>query len=415
MDFNKKKVQELIDEEIIFPPMDGNHGEKHPKTSDYVDDGIPFILVPDLVDGLVDLEHCNHISKAQADTLSKGISITGDVLFTHKATIGKVAIVDTRDNEYIILTPQVTYYRVKNPDVLDNRYLYYYFKSNYFQYIFKLYASSGGTRDYLGIVAQRKLPIILPDISVQKYIVSILVPYDDLIANNNKRIKILEQMAENLYKEWFVRFRFPGYETAEFVDGVPNGWYRVPLKQLGEIVTGKTPSMEVEDNFGDEILFVKTPDMHGNMFVSNTGEKLSNKGHMTQPKKMIPELSIMVSCIGTGGIVSINTKKCHTNQQINSIILKYNFYLEWAYFTCCELREIIEMFGATGTTMTNLSKGKFEKLKILMPKDEVICSFHEVADPIFENILRLQELNQNLTKQRDLLLPRLMSGKLQVK
>ena len=136
---------------------------------------------------------------------------------------------------------------------------------------------------------------------------------------------------------------------------------------------------------------------------------------MTQPKKMIPALSLMISCIGTGGIVSINTHKCHTNQQINSIILKHNYYLEWAYFTCCGLRETIEMFGATGTTMTNLSKGKFEKLKILIPADDVIYSFHETVNPIFKNILLLQELNQNLSQQRVFLLPRLMSGKLQVK
>ena len=260
-----------------------------------------------------------------------------------------------------------------------------------------------------------KQSIDLPSVDYQNKVVRKISLYDDLIANNNKRIKILEKMAENLYKEWFVRFRFPGYETAEFVDGVPKGWNRKILKQLGDVVTGKTPSMEVDDNFGDEILFVKTPDMHGNMFVSDTSEKLSNKGHMTQPKKMIPALSLMVSCIGTGGIVSINTKKCHTNQQINSIILRHNFYLEWAYFICCGLRETIEMFGATGTTMTNLSKGKFEKLKILMPNDEVICSFHEVTSPFFENILRLKELNHKLIKQRDLLLPRLMSGKIQLK
>ena len=155
--------------------------------------------------------------------------------------------------------------------------------------------------------------------------------------------------------------------------------------------------------------------MHGNMFVRETEETLSEKGNLSQPKKLLPKGSVMVSCIGSGGVVAINAKQGHTNQQINSIILSNTEDLEWLYFTCKSLKPMIELFGATGATMTNLSKGKFEKLKIIEPPLSLRKLFHLKTESIFDQILKLDENISNLARQRDLLLPRLMSGKLEVK
>lgn len=260
----------------------------------------------------------------------------------------------------------------------------------------------------------KNLKILVPDLPTQKRIAEILSAYDDLIENNNRRIALLEKAAQELYKEWFVRFRFPGYENAKFENGLPAGWNVKRLADYGKVETGKTPSTEVLENYGCEIMFVKTPDMHGNLFTIQTGEYLSKQGHLTQPKKLLPPNSIMVSCIGTGGVVSINAEQAHTNQQINSIILDNSMFLEWLFFTCKALKETIELFGATGATMTNLSKGKFEKLKVIEPKEELISLFHDKVFPIFDEIKALMYNNKNLAKQRDLLLPRLMSGKLEV-
>lgn len=292
---------------------------------------------------------------------------------------------------------------------IDYCFAYYLLKQ------YKLNGFAGGSAQPLitqGLLNHLKCDI--PALNIQKKIVEILSAYDNLIENNNKRIKILEQMAENLYKEWFVRFRFPGHETTPLENGIPKGWKIAVLGDFGRIETGKTPSMEKTDNYGDDFLFVKTPDMHNKIFVSNTDEKLSNIGHLSQSKKLLPANSIMVSCIGTAGVVAINTKPAHTNQQINSIIIKDHQLLEWLFFTCKSLKETINLFGATGATMTNLSKGKFEKLKVIRPNHEQICSFHKILSPVFSKINCLQTQNQNLIKQRDLLLPRLMSGKLAV-
>jgi len=259
-----------------------------------------------------------------------------------------------------------------------------------------------------------KIKVPLHPRPCQDRIVSVLSTYDNLIEVNNKRIKVLEQMAENLYKEWFVRFRFPGHENTKFNNGIPIEWTIKRLGEYGRVETGKTPSMEVEEYYGDDYLFIKTPEMHGNVFVIDTEEKLSELGHKSQSKKLLPPNSIMVTCIGTGGVVALNAKPGHTNQQINSIILKDMVYLEWLFFTCKSMKSTIEMFGATGSTMTNLSKGKFEKLKVIEPTRDLIEQYHTITNPVLEEIKRLTLVNESIIRQRDLLLPRLMSGKLEV-
>lgn len=176
-------VQELIDMGYIEAPIDGNHGSIHPKTSDYISKGVPFLMVNNMVDGTVDLENCAFISEKQAESLRKGFAHPGDVLLSHKATIGRTAIVPDK-YETVILTPQITYYRVKKN--INRRYLKYYFDSPKFQSLFANWAGSGSTRAYLGILAQHKLPIVLPNIEEQNKIVDILYGLDKKIEENKK-------------------------------------------------------------------------------------------------------------------------------------------------------------------------------------------------------------------------------------
>lgn len=176
-------VQQLIDLEMLDEPLDGNHGGKHPKSTDYVESGVPFIMANDLKGGSVDLKNCYFITEEQADSLDKGFSKPGDVLITHKATLGRTAIVPNLYNR-IILTPQVTYYRCKKD--INNLFLKYYFDSPDFQKLFANWAGAGSTRLYLGITAQRKLPIRLPPLLTQQKIAQILSSLDNKIELNNK-------------------------------------------------------------------------------------------------------------------------------------------------------------------------------------------------------------------------------------
>jgi len=200
MEFKEYTVEDLVSNNMLDKPLDGNHGNKHPKSSDYTSDGVPFIMVSDIENGKINYNTCKFISTEQRNTLDKGFSKPGDVLLSHKATIGLTCMVDSKYPE-IVITPQLTYYRVKNG--IDNYYLKYYFDSPFFQNILKNWATSGSTRAYLGITAQLKLPILLPDINVQKKIAKVLKTIDQKIELNNQTNNNLLQLGDLIYNNFF--------------------------------------------------------------------------------------------------------------------------------------------------------------------------------------------------------------------
>ena len=247
-----------------------------------------------------------------------------------------------------------------------------------------------------------------------KKITDILSAYDDLIENNQKQIKLLEEAAMRLYKEWFVHLRFPGHETTKIVDGVPQGWEIATVKDMGKVITGKTPSTAKTDNYGNDIPFVKIPDMHGVVYSLKTEIKLSKKGADIQKNKYLPPKSIMVSCIATVGLVCIAFDRCQTNQQINSIVLNDEDNLYYLFFVMKEIKSLLEGVGSNGATMTNVNKTKFENIKLLFPDETVIKKFNVFAEPIFDYILNISKQNEQLIEARDKLLPKLMSGEIEV-
>ena len=387
------------------------------KSSEYTDEGVMVVRVTDFT--LDSISDADAVYLAPDDRYDKFILKTNDILIqtvgswanNPNSIVGKVVRVPKQcDSAYL----NQNIVRIIPNNDFDNTYLFYALKANQFSTYCVLRGQGAANQASITLDTIFRFKFKVHNFAEQKRIADILTTYDNLIENNNKRIKLLEQMVENLYKEWFVRFRFLGYEDVEFENGIPNEWEIKRLFEFGKIETGKTPSKERDQNYGGDIMFIKTPDMHDNIYVISTDEFLSTEGHLTQPKKLLPENSIMVSCIGTGGVVAINDKPAHTNQQINSIILNKSEYLEWLYFVCKNLKETIEMFGATGSTMTNLSKGKFEKLKIVSPPEKVILEYHELTKNLFIEVRVLLHKNELLTKQRDMLLPRLMSGKLEV-
>jgi type I restriction enzyme S subunit len=167
------KIQDLVDQGVIAKPMDGNHGNIHPKSADFVESGIPFVMASDLVDGTIDFNDCEYLRKEQADRLQKGFAYEGDVLISHKATIGVTAIVPKVEH-YVMLTPQVTYYRVLDKQRLNNIYLKAFFNTSLFQERFKTVARDGSTRSYIGITKQRELHIAIPKLDEQLEIASCL-------------------------------------------------------------------------------------------------------------------------------------------------------------------------------------------------------------------------------------------------
>lgn len=263
----------------------------------------------------------------------------------------------------------------------------------------------------------KKMEFEIPDVQYQNLIASVLTPYDNLIKNNEKRIKVLEEIAQLLYTEWFVKFKFPGHEKVKMIDSgtdygkIPEGWDIKKLKEIGKVVTGKTPPTSNLNNFDGEVLFIKTPDMHGNIFIIKTEQTLSDTGSKLQSSKLLPKNTVFVSCIGTLGIVGITSKPSQTNQQINALLLnEQNDYI-FFYFFAKSLRQLLINLGSNGATMGNVNKDKFENILILYPEKQIRDNFFNISSSYFDEILSLQIRNENLINTRDLLIPQLVTGR----
>lgn len=308
--------------------------------------------------------------------------------------------------EYLVFRP-------KNSNV-DSLYLYYFMNTDFMkESMVKSMVGATGRQRVNNDVFSR-LNVDFPDIDTQCRIASVLSAYDDLIENNQKQIKLLEEAAQRLYKEWFVDLRFPGHETTPIVDGVPEGWEMAEVADFGEIVTGKTPSTAKAEYYGGNIPFVKIPDMHNNVFPIATEEHLTKEGAVSQKSKYIPPNSLMVSCIATVGLVNISIEECQTNQQINSVILYNEHDLYFLYFKLKQMKSLLDGVGSNGATMTNVNKTKFGRIPVVCPAMELRNTFYEWCEPIFRKIESLSKKIILLQEARDRLLPKLMSGELEV-
>lgn len=220
-------VERLVEEKALAKPLDGNHGNIHPKSSDYVYYGIPFVMANNFSNGHVNFENCKFITKERADKLQKGFSVSGDVLLTHKGTVGSTAIVGELSTEYIMLTPQVTYYRVTDANSLNNCFLRHYFDSPPFQSLF-ISLAGGGTRAYLGIVKQLALPIVKPPIEEQRAIAAALSDVDALLDALEQLIAKKRDLKQATMQQLLTgQTRLPGFEAE---------W---GMKRLGDILTVK--------------------------------------------------------------------------------------------------------------------------------------------------------------------------------
>lgn len=298
-------------------------------------------------------------------------------------------------------------------DLVHPEYIGYYMRMPSFRGEFQAF-STMTTRASLRNEDLLSLTILLPPMEQQIKIAEVLQTYDKLIENNQKQIKLLEEAAQRLYKEWFVDLRFPGYEDVKVVDGVPEGWRYKRVEEFGEVITGKTPLTSKTEYYGGNIPFVTIPDMHGSVFPLVTEKTLTKVGADTQKNKYLPVNSVIVSCIATVGLVNIAVEACQTNQQINSVILQNDNELYFFYESMKRIKALLDGVGSNGATMTNVNKTKFSNIKVLYPVEDLIKRYNELCKPIFDKILALSKSIIKAEQARDRLLPKLMNGEFEV-
>lgn len=267
---------------------------------------------------------------------------------------------------------------------------------------------TGSAQPKLSQANLNAVTLSLPTLAEQKRIVEYLYMLDQKIDVNRQINDNLEQQAKTLYKFWFTDY--------EPFDGVcPADWISGTIDDLAkEVVCGKTPSTKVKEYYGSDVPFITIPDMHGNTYAVTTERYLSNYGAASQPKKTLPPNSICVSCIGTAGLVILVASESQTNQQINSIIPKDEYSPFYIYLLMQTLSEVINKLGQSGSTIVNLNKAQFGKIKVIIPSITDIKTFDELVSPLFALILENQKENIRLSSIRETLLPKLMSGELDV-
>ena len=390
------------------------------KTKDFVDKGVPIIKIKNISPPCVTLDDLTYVSNEVAEKQKKFIlsyddvliAMTGSHINQWASVVGRVARVKYSDKT--LLNQRVGKITIKDNAEADINYIYYYLSQD--TVIIELAAKAGGAANQANISPAhiKGLSFPCPDLATQHKIGNILRSYDKLIENNQKQIKLLEEAAQRLYKEWFVDLRFPGYEDVAVIDGVPEGWRYKRVEEFGEVITGKTPLTSKTEYYGGNIPFVTIPDMHGNVFPLVTEKTLTKVGADTQKNKYLPVNSVIVSCIATVGLVNIAVEACQTNQQINSVILQNDNELYFFYESMKRIKALLDGVGSNGATMTNVNKTKFSNIKVLYPVEDLIKRYNELCKPIFDKILALSKSIIKAEQARDRLLPKLMNREFEV-
>ncbi|ELY2765545.1 restriction endonuclease subunit S [Klebsiella quasipneumoniae] len=301
------------------------------------------------------------------------------------------------------------------PDEADLWFLYYLLKDA------NLNQHAGGAAQPLLTQSRLKpLQYSIPSLSKQRQIASILRIYDDLIENNTRRIEILEEMARRLYEEWFVHFRFPGHEKVSFKESelgeIPEGWCVKTVAETFQIMGGGTPSKKVPEYWdGGDINWFSPTDLtkSSSAFMEESSSKITELGLKKSSAKMFPEKSVMMTSRATIGVVAINTQPATTNQGFITCLPNDEFPLNLMYHW---LKDNVETFISlgTGATFKEISKGTFKEIQLVVPPHDVSRAYEEAVNPMMQQVLLLQRKNANLRAQRDLLLPKLVSGEIDV-
>ena len=260
-----------------------------------------------------------------------------------------------------------------------------------------------------------KQKIIVPDdVNHQRRIASILSAYDDLIEVNNQRIKLLEETARELYKEWFVRMRFPGHKEVKFVKGVPEGWEEDTCYSFADVKGGGTPSTTNPDYWEGTINFFTPTDHSDSFYIFETEKKITEKGLKNSSTKMFPQYSTFITARGSVGNICLAGENMAMNQSCFGLIPHNNndcfFTFMFTDLMVSYLKQV-----ASGATFDAITLNTFRNYKAIIPTRELRDVFFEIASPLFYQIETLIQQNTQLRQIRDRLLPRLISGKLEVK
>ena len=385
--------------------------------SERTKDGVPFYCSKEIIKKVngEKITECDYISEDAYNRVKEeyGVPQTGDLLITTRGTYGIPYIYKEYDKFYFA-DGNLTWLKDFD-DKLDAEYLYYWINSYEGQK--KIDAIAKGTaQKAVPIALLKEIEIVIPENPIQKKVVVILKNYDQLIENNKKQIKLLEEAAQRLYKEWFIDLRFPGYENCKIVDEVPEGWSKDRADNFFKITIGKTPPRAEKQWFVDGSVgmpWLSISDMgNAGVYVFNTSEGLTSDAVQKYNMKVVPAGTVFVSFKLTVGRVAIAIKDMCTNEAIAHFCIENDKLRAYTY---CYLSNFeYDTLGNTSSISKAVNSKIIKAMPFVMPNDDTIEKFSNVVDPILNEIKVKQEICNELTEARDRLLPKLMSGEVEV-
>lgn len=387
-----------------------------------LDAGVLYVTAKNLKESGLNLWKVGRISEAdfnkhfRSDTRTPSRPRSGDVLMGIIGTIGIPYLMKPEDR--FGLSSSVGIIR-PNQEVLWPAYLYYWVKGEVFQNA--LHGIVGGVvQPYVSMQGLKSLPLRYPCLEKQRKIAEILSAYDELIAINLQRMKLLESMARTIFREWFVYLRFPGWEGVKIVESkvgrIPETWEVTRIGDAMATVSGDTPSTKNPEYWenGDMTWFTPTDLTNaGTMFISESARKVTELGRRKSKTRVFPPYSVMVTSRATIGVVAINVNHACTNQGFITCIPNERLSPYFMYFWVEENKDRMSSL-ASGVMFKEIYLSNFRKVLMAVPDRETHRQFVAAVEPVCKQIEVLQEQTSNLRRTRDLLMSGLLSGKLDV-
>jgi type I restriction enzyme, S subunit len=298
----------------------------------------------------------------------------------------------------------------------NKRFLYYLFNLKSVRQ--QIRASASGTKiRHTAPSRIADVKVEIPPFPVQCRIAEILSAYDDLIENNTRRIKILEEMARSLYREWFVHFRFPGREKVKLENSVlgeiPKGWEVVAFTEIADVLSGGTPKTDVAEYWNGEIPFFTPRDAPASFYVQDTEKHVTEIGLSKCASDLYPPGTVFITARGTVGKVALSSVPMAMNQSCYALRGKEGYSQLYIFLLTLQQVEYLKK-NTGGATFDTIVVDTFRRMKVTRPPAKLAAEFTRLLEPIFEGVKNLQHQVQNLRRTRDLLLPRLLSGQLQL-
>lgn len=346
-----------------------------------------FLGIPNIsADGRIDLATARWVADRDLPRWNRRVTPqANDIVFTYEATLNRYAIIP--DGMSFTLGRRTALIR-PDPEKIDYRYLFYYFFAPRWRAQIEAKTMTGATVDRIPLTNFPGFEIFVPSLGEQRRISAVLFAYDDLIATNQRRIALLEDAARRLYREWFVHLRFPGHETVTVVDGVPEGWARKTLGQIAPLKYGRAlKATERKDG--------QVPVYGSSGVVGNHDRALVDGG------------AIVVGRKGNVGSLYFSPEPCFPIDTV--------FFIDPEASTFYLLQALSNLnFISSDAAVPGLNRNYAHSLSLLVPAGEVAASFETLVAPLYSQAFQLERQKKKLARARDALLPKLMSGQLDV-